>query len=413
MRIRKEWHESLNIALSGSTILGYQVDRTKFDTGHILIINYQRNSREPSLENQILNTESHMPLPVFHEEALPTLLMSYNIQSSYAVMIDFRTKDGIRMYQPTQFFSLDEIPFNTIPDTLPTPRVPISDLVAPEEFCSSHVGIDVVRYKGELFAFKHHGRYPMLEEGASTWDDMLFKEILHLAKFDSPFISPASYVITGTGKSASNFRGFLQPFATAGSLHDVLKSLDINLRTQAASVETQKSTWSLSWSKYLPTMSTEITPDSLLVTWPVKHKWAIDMTSGLVVLHRAGAFVGLLSLENFLLNRDGHVSMIDISPDMGFFSCFAAPEVDDGLNVALTGPRDIFSLGLILWMLAEEKTAHPKRDTTWIVPRPTWHDGPNSAPRWFRSLVQNCLHADPAQRPFANIVLSTLTAHVS
>jgi len=64
----------------------------------------------------------------------------------------------------------------------------------------------------------------------------------------------------------------------------------------------------------------------------------------------------------------------------------------------LNGPVDIYSLGLILDVLVQEKGDG--------VRIPLWRDG--SAPAWYRDIVQSCMHLDPTARPTAVEVLSLL-----
>ncbi|KAF9476286.1 hypothetical protein BDN70DRAFT_995773 [Pholiota conissans] len=395
----------------GCCVLGYQIDYSKFDSGHIFVIKFKRNDWEPNcLENHILNVPGGMlDAAVFHEEGLPDILR-YHL-SSYITMVDFRTEKGIKIFEPVGSLSIDDLPFNTIPDALDSiPRVAISDLFAPRDFATPYQTMMVVSYKGNMYMFLNHAIFP-LDEDSITWDDEILREVIQLSKFQSPFILSPSYIVTGTGKSSSKFRGFLQPFCPAGSLCDVFRRVNEmkkQVLTEKETKTSQNPIWS-SWASYLTTPS-PVSPNSLTIGWPVKLQWAIDVASGLVTLHKAEAYVGMLDLQHLVLARDGHIKLIDISPVMGFQLFSAAPEVDDGLNVQLTGPRDVFSLGLILWEIAEE-FYYCDRDTTWQIPKTRWSDEQNGAPKWFRTLVQNCLSAEPSLRPSAAVVLSTLVSH--
>lgn len=310
--------------------------------------------------------------------------------------------------------SIDDLPYNTIPEELrQIPRVQISELVAPPEFFSHELDLAVVRYDDNLYVFKNHSICPLPE--SISWDDRVLKELLHIYSFQSTSILSPSYIVTGTGKSVSKFRGFLRPYCPAGSLFDVIRRLrkgEEREKARATNAETPKSIRSstMGCRATNPSTPTSFASESLVITWAVKHQWTIDITSALATLHKSGSYVGALGLCNLLLGRDGHIKLIDISPFTGFSLYTAAPEVNDGLNLALTGPRDVFSLGLIFWQLAEEML-YFGRETTRHIPRLSWNNGQNRVPEWFRVLVQNCLHEDPAQRPSTNVILSTLIAY--
>jgi hypothetical protein len=351
----------------------------------------------------------------FHDGCFPDIL-NYR-PTSYITAVEFRTEDGVRLFEPVNSMTIDDLPYNTIPEELShLPRVQISELVAPAEFFSPELDLSVVRYKDTLYVFKNHSICPSPE--SISWDDRVLKELLHISTFQSASILSPSYVVTGTGKSVSKFRGFLRPYYPAGSLFDVIRRLNKGKanekeKARAANAQTPTSIWSFTMGSWATTPSTptSLTSDSLAITWAVKHQWAIDITTGLATLHKAGSYIGALGLCNLLLGRDGHIKLIDISSFMGFSIYTAAPEINDGLDLALTGPRDVFSLGLIFWQVAEEML-YFGRETTRHIPRLSWNDGRNRVPEWFRVLVQNCLREEPARRPTTNAVLSTLIGHI-
>ncbi len=153
----------------------------------------------------------------------------------------------------------------------------------------------------------------------------------------------------------------------------------------------------------------------LLISWPVKHHWCVDMARGILALHQAKLYTGCLTLGRFMVDKSGQIRLVDISPDtMGFVMPYAAPEVvnEDGLNLELTAARDIYSLGLILWALAEEIVIF---DRVWPsdIPVLSWTESPDSSPMWFRQLVQSCLRIDPNDRPSATAILTILVTRLS
>jgi serine/threonine protein kinase len=64
----------------------------------------------------------------------------------------------------------------------------------------------------------------------------------------------------------------------------------------------------------------------------------------------------------------------------------------------LSGPSDVYSLGLVLYALTQENVLG--------VHVPLWEFG--NVPSWYRDVVQGCLQLDPSARPSAAEVLSIL-----
>jgi serine/threonine protein kinase len=131
---------------------------------------------------------------------------------------------------------------------------------------------------------------------------------------------------------------------------------------------------------------------------------ARQITQGVVDLHAIEAYNGDLKPQNVVLGPAGQAILIDFLP-MGFSDEFAAPEVlakhrnhDTTLESVLTGPADVYSLGLVLYAVAQEKV-HGVRP-------PLWRD--RRVPCWHRDVVRRCLHLDTAARPSALEVLSLL-----
>jgi serine/threonine protein kinase len=144
--------------------------------------------------------------------------------------------------------------------------------------------------------------------------------------------------------------------------------------------------------------------DATLFDWSLKLSWACQITRGVVELHSISAYNGDLKPNNVLIDSGGQAILIDFLP-MGFSDPFVAPEVlaksHDGVTESasvLTAPADVYSLGVFLYVVGEEKLSgiHP------IV----WRDGGTCA--WYREIVERCLNLDPDSRPSASEVLSVL-----
>jgi len=144
--------------------------------------------------------------------------------------------------------------------------------------------------------------------------------------------------------------------------------------------------------------------DEAAFDWSLKLTWALQITQGVVDLHSIVAYNGDLKPQNIVLGPMGQVILVNFLP-MGHSDDFAAPEVlakynDHGttLESVLNGPVDIYSLGIVLYALVQEKGEG--------VRVPIWRDG--SAPGWYRNIVQRCIHLNPAVRPSAVEVLFLL-----
>jgi len=64
---------------------------------------------------------------------------------------------------------------------------------------------------------------------------------------------------------------------------------------------------------------------------------------------------------------------------------------DTDIVSLFTAAADIFSLGLILYAVAEEKSR--------VVQPLVWREG--KTPEWYRGIVQRCLVKEPEDRPSA------------
>jgi serine/threonine protein kinase len=242
--------------------------------------------------------------------------------------------------------------------------VPIAEL---QKVKGLDIDVDRVQWKGETYAFKKSGE---ALEGT-------LRELTILDKLsESPHILDLKAIVVNRDNT---IRGFLSPFFDAGDLVNVF----------CTAREKQGLT------DYA---------DATVFDWPLKLSWACQITYGVVQLHSISAYNGDLKPKNVLVSSEGRAILIDFLP-MGISEPFAAPEVwgkcHDGVTEfqsVLTAPADVYSLGLLLHMVAEEKL----RDIHPIV----WRDGRSCT--WYREIVESCLVLDPKARPSAAEVLSLL-----
>ncbi len=392
-----------NMAESGETVFAYQLDQTKFDRGHLIIVKYERNwdpEGDGSMENEILQRVSVMSIPYFHRHIFPFILPL----DSYITTVRFATRNGSPSFKVVDWRDISEQPYNEIPATLNTAVVTISNLSKIPKFSTGRGDVDIVTYGGELFTFKHHGVFPNY---ALEYEDRCLEEAIYMARLSSPYVLRPSYIVSGKSDGGPlPFRGILYPYLSAGSLADVLRRLQKSAHSDKATLDS------------LP-LWTSKSPEApkLKISWPTKLRWCTDMATGLVEIHTQQAYVGHLTPENFFLDKSGDIKLGDISPVRGINVHYSAPEVTgahDDVDFTLTSARDMFSMGIVFWNLAEERL---DSDRVWPdrIPYLSWTnvERRNAAPPWFRVLVKDCMEMNPNRRPSASEILDTLTKHLA
>ncbi len=202
----------------GRPSLPYQLDQTKFDRGHLIIVKYERNwdpEGDGSMENEILQRVSVMPIHI------STAI--YSPSSSRSTRTSPRLDSPPGTAPPLSRSWTGEIfpsrPYNEIPATLNTAVVTISNLSKIPKFSTGRGDVDIVTYGGELFTFKHHGVFPNY---ALEYEDRCLEEAIYMARLSSPYVLRPSYIVSGKSDGGPlPFRGILYPYLSAGSLADV------------------------------------------------------------------------------------------------------------------------------------------------------------------------------------------------
>jgi serine/threonine protein kinase len=332
----------------------------------MLTVVYGRNENEPdAVENRILDCEEdgddkeHAVLDAL-DEVLPSISYFYPT----VTRITLETVEGNLTATITE--DVDAIvPYLPIPQHLShISTVPITELRKVETL---DMDVDRVKWEGRTFTFKKTG-----EVLAGTLREPTILDRL----CTSPNIIDLKAIVVNR---ENLIRGFLMPYMYAGNLEHVF----IKARRDQGVAEDD---------------------DEPVFDWPIRLTWACQIIQGVVDLHAIEAYNGDLKPQNVVLGPAGQAILIDFLP-MGFSDEFAAPEVlakhhdhDTTLESILTGPADVYSLGLVLYAVAQEK-AHGVR------PPLMWD---RRVPCWYRGVVQRCLHLDPAARPSALDVLSLL-----
>lgn len=194
----------------------------------------------------------------------------------------------------------------------------------------------------------------------------------------SPYlIRPTAAVIDAFG-----FRGFLLPYHPAGSLNIVFSD-HMNVVLNGRDHPERSSTEVLRFPH-------------ATISWTLKELWALDIVKALHWLHEQDVWWGDLRLENIILCLDGCCRFIDYHPS-GCCNNSAPPEFF--ISHQITGPQDIFSLGLVLWCVAHEIGSFTRNPEE--APALIWAPG---TPLWYQEIVELCVREDPAERPDVNTV---------
>lgn len=371
---------------------GFQIDPIVYDSGFRIIIEYSRNKElSDCAENRFLDLGGIITNEFVFHAILPLVRLSDPI-----IHVIFKTVDGRITVNYRQSLT---VTYPLLPQDTVLPVIPISSILR----CDSldHPFVDLVKIDGELYAFKHDcqlylGTSLVYSKGKiSKMDESLPMEVVHLTRFQSPFIIKPLFLVSDT-VDPLRFRGYVMPLLRAGSLADVLS----RLRKSKG-----EDTWIPPRIGSDPLISLDVLPK--LIDWPTKQLWASDIARGVVVLHDANSFSGDIKLDNLLLGTDGRICLTDVYPlSTGGTINYAPPEIVDFRRMKPTAAHDVFSMGLVLWALSEELEGFWRQHVE--EPHLFWKEGEGAAPEWYRKVVDSCLELDPEKRPSAQTVLGTI-----
>jgi Protein kinase domain len=348
----------------GKAFFDYEADCRIYDSGKNLTMFYKRNADDANaIENRLLESSI---IEADAWDALYEVLPSITHFYPTITCITIQTIDGKLTTTVTE--DTDEIRhYPSVPQNLShVLKVSITEL---EKLEVLNFDVDCVRWQGQTYAFKRTGEYL---EGT-------LRELTILDKLSfSPSIISLEAIIVNEDEL---IRGFIMPFMLPGDIDNIFCSIE----------EDQE-----------PAEDSSATP---VFDWSVKHAWARQISRGVADLHGISAYNGDLKLQNVLLTPEGEAKLIDFLP-MGITDQFAAPELLEASNNShhvaleslLTGPGDVYSLGLVLWAIAEER---------WRVERPpVWRN--SRIPPWYIELVERCVALDPEARPSIQEICSCL-----
>ncbi|MCJ1279822.1 hypothetical protein MMC21_007646 [Puttea exsequens] len=177
------------------------------------------------------------------------------------------------------------------------------------------------------------------------------------------------------------------------------------------------------------------------VSWERREKWAVQLVQGIELMHAHGFVVGGLErwLTPFINDTDsvqfwtfkeifktGHTVGAYYPPEF-LYVLAMPPGMDEVDSPYVTSKADMFQLGMLSWLLAENKPqtyASPvcgrmrcngrrrkveDRDNNCDLSHPepiALPRLPESVPKYFRDLVDACRRADPDARPAAREILA-------
>ena len=343
----------------------YQADPHLYNSGKKLTVAYRRNKDDPdALENRLLNCKNQSAKQNAILKSLREILPSISHLYSTVTRITLETVNGNLSQIVTE--DVEEI-IHYLPIPIQFSHIPTVPVTNLRKVIDLSMDVDRVNWNGETWAFKLTG--PNLEG--------TLREIFVLDQLsDAPYIIKLKAIVTNVDNT---IRGFITPYSHHGDLANVFHVEHTNRDLVDDG-------------------------DTIAFDWPLKLSWARQITRGVVELHAILAFNGDLKLRNVLLNAAGQAVLIDFCP-LGFTDEYAAPEIfaklddhDTAIESLFTAAADIFSLGLMLYAVAEEKSR--------IVRPLVWREG--KTPDWYRGIVQRCLVKEPEDRPSAVELLRSL-----
>jgi serine/threonine protein kinase len=359
---------------SNKAYILYEADPLVYDSGKMFSVAYRHNENDPDcVENKLLVAKYDFGVNSKDDRILDALFQLYPHFPSPLALYDTITRITLETIDGKLTATVDEdldaiIHYPSVPSSLShIPTVPIMELKNIFPLC---MDVDRVEWQGQSYAFKRVSESP---EGT-------LHELAIIAQ-----LSPSPYIVNLTAIVVNyhhNIRGFLTPFMRCGNLENVFRDArnDLGLADD---------------------------DDADAFDWPLKLSWAHQITHAVVDLHAISAYNGDLKPQNVLIDSSGHAILIDFLP-MGISDEFAAPELveishrphNDGITLesVLSTPADVYSLGLVLWAVAEEK---------WRGMRtPVWRE--EKTPDWYRDIVTICLDLSPEARPSSTEVLKLL-----
>ena len=170
---------------------------------------------------------------------------------------------------------------------------------------------------------------------------------------------------------------------------------------------------------------------SEMIPWSIRELWSKQSAQALADVHSKGLTVGLLGRQKIGLRADGSAVLFYATSskmNMDYDAELMPPELriasNNGTYQQLNDRTDIYQLGLILWLIAEQRGntdgIRCSRNACTNIPRyqcTADHMNPahlppcsGSVPLYFSNIIQQCRSLNPKERPTARRIAQILSS---
>jgi len=180
----------------------------------------------------------------------------------------------------------------------------------------------------------------------------------------------------------------------------------------------------------LPRVFYAASSNSFAVPWSVRELWSKQITQAIASVHQKGITIGVLGRGQVGLRADGSAILLGFETSTRYMvddEGEVPPELrsTDGspLHQRMSDRTDIFQLGMLFWLLAEQKNnitgSRCSRSVCTYFPRHQCtadHTNPvelppcfNSIPTYFSDIIRWCRSPNPSARPTARKIAEILS----
>jgi len=357
--------------IRGGTSIDVDVDERQISCYCTVRLEFSRNLElEDCEENRMLDEDNQIMPSIFEQEILPRIR---KILHGPAIRMSLKTSSLTRQFDlnlldppPSPF------PILTAGVCPYVPRIPVQII---RRQPGSHIGrvlkVHLSDYDRDWMIYKSCGLFPQKD----LYLKEMLKEVEFMAQFDCAFIIRPSNLVISEDGGQERFHGYLIPYHEMGDIASLISKASTPIASS------------------------------------LKLKWASQIATGVAFLHERGMYWGDVKLANIVITGSEDACLIDVSPNGGHTKLFLAPEMRlNPLFSKVTGPRDIWALGALLWHLWEEFDEQSEVDELSFEWRE--NEKASAAPSWYRDLAHSCLSHDPNGRPTALEVRDTLLRNI-
>jgi len=345
------------------SVFAVRTDRERYISSTIISVVYNANKTfADCFENHTVRAEdSSLSYWVLSNHILPCLGLPSQSRTHLYAEVSFETiAPGLLAISP--YTESSGLAYPLVNDTFcpHIPRVSIDNLArlplrSHPAFHVTSVSIDG-HDNSIVYAARDAGLIPYDEKDL----EMLMTEVELMTSFCHPHIIKPTHIMHDP--VTHTFRGYLMPFYPKGSIGE---ALDKNILGSVATGET-------------------------------KLKWARQIAVVIAFLHEKSIYCCDFKTSSILIHESGDICMTGIAPT-GIYNKShwnIPPDLQaNTTDFSVTGPRDMWCFGNILWEIWEEKLIINVDARSWS------EAGDRVAPAWYRHLAEKCLAAAPQGRP--------------